>query len=565
MNLAATMSLDGAGFLGPLRQIQSGLGGMLGQLSNIGNIASGLQSAIQMGGQLLSVLNQPVRLAAEMESLNAELEVMLGSRDAAAKMVADITEFAKTTPFGQGGLSNAARTLLSFGAAADSVMPSLRMLGDIAGSNQDRFNSLTLAYAQIQSTGKLMGQDLLQLINAGFNPLAEISRTTGRSIADLKKDMEEGRVTADMVTNAFRSATSEGGRFFGNMERQGTTTLGLFATLKDTLDEIWRGMGAPINDALRPILQEATRLAEQLGPLFVDIGTRIGEMVTQAGSVGITLAKGLLGAFNDGQLGSLFALIAEGIGGVLLSSLGVAVSSIIELITAGLLGAFRSALALLSDSNFWDGLRYSAMSIADNIAATLLETVATIIDSLPPALKMGADANAMRGEATAFRYEAAGHQGLAEARFNAIDFQAIMAPLAEAASSVKGILEGAFSELKDIITSNPALREAWAMLEEFARRVEFAAMAADSLTESQTTGKKEDSDVAANVKKIAEPILFGLRDVAADSLSRVGGFIGGTRDAQAEETKRSNMFLERLVRGVTGIDERVSKIKVGWV
>ena len=79
---------------------------------------------------------------------------------------------------------------------------------------KNKLSSLTLAFSQVQSTGRLMGQDLLQMIGQGFNPLQIISEKTGRSMADLKKDMENGAISADMVTEAFKIATSEGGRFF---------------------------------------------------------------------------------------------------------------------------------------------------------------------------------------------------------------------------------------------------------------------------------------------------------------------------------------------------------------
>ena len=83
--------------------------------------------------------------------------------------------------------------MLGFGIAQEKVMPTLSAIGDLAMGNKDKMSSLTLAYSQMSSTGKLMGQDLLQMINAGFNPLNEISKNTGKSIGVLKKEMEKYR------------------------------------------------------------------------------------------------------------------------------------------------------------------------------------------------------------------------------------------------------------------------------------------------------------------------------------------------------------------------------------
>ena len=68
------------------------------------------------------------------------------------------------------------------------------MLGDVSQGNKERFDSLTLAFAQVGSAGKLSGQDLLQFVNAGFNPLNEISKMTGESMAELKERMSAGGV-----------------------------------------------------------------------------------------------------------------------------------------------------------------------------------------------------------------------------------------------------------------------------------------------------------------------------------------------------------------------------------
>ena len=110
-------------------------------------------------------------------------------------------------------------------------MPNLKALGDIAMGDRNKLNSLTLAFSQMTASGRLMGQDLLQMINAGFNPLSEISRKTGKSIGVLKEEMEKGKISAEMVTQAFYSATQAGGQFHGMTEKMGQTAAGKWSTL----------------------------------------------------------------------------------------------------------------------------------------------------------------------------------------------------------------------------------------------------------------------------------------------------------------------------------------------
>lgn len=173
--------------------------------------------------------------AMTMESLNAQFKVMTGSAEQSAELLADISDFAAKTPFSKLGLADAGKTLMAFGIEAEKVVPTLRMLGDVAGADQNKLKGLALVFGQIQSTGRLTGQDLLQLINQGFNPLTEISKQTGISVAKLKDAMAQGAISADMVTAAFQSATSEGGLFYKNLEAQSQTLAGKLSTLKDNV------------------------------------------------------------------------------------------------------------------------------------------------------------------------------------------------------------------------------------------------------------------------------------------------------------------------------------------
>lgn len=206
---------------------------------------------LALGAGFTMLAKTGIEAAMTMEGLNAEFKVMTGSAERAAGVIREISDFAAKTPFDKLGLSRAAKTLMSFGLQSEKVVPTLKMLGDIAGADQNKLNGLALVFGQIQSTGRLMGQDLLQLINQGFNPLTEISKQTGMSVAELKKAMERGAISADMVTLAFKSATSAGGLFYGNLEAQSQTLQGRISTLKDNFVTALQNMA----EAFLPLLK----------------------------------------------------------------------------------------------------------------------------------------------------------------------------------------------------------------------------------------------------------------------------------------------------------------------
>lgn len=102
-------------------------------------------------------------------------------------------------------------------------MPLLSQLGDISLGNGEKLQGLSYALGNVRANGKLVGEDLNMMIERGFNPLEVMSKKTGKSMAELRKEMEKGNITYDMVKDAMATVTSEGGRFYKGMENASKT------------------------------------------------------------------------------------------------------------------------------------------------------------------------------------------------------------------------------------------------------------------------------------------------------------------------------------------------------
>ena len=194
--------------------------------------------------QLYSFASSVIKTRGEIEALEISFETLLGNKDKAKEFFGEIKDFAVNTPMQLGGLAKGAQTLLGFNVEAEKVMPILRQIGDISMGSSEKFNSLVLAFSQMSSTGKLMGQDLLQMINAGFNPLVEMSKITGKSISELKDDMSAGAISADMVAEAFAHAAGEGGTFNGMLEKQSKGLQGAISNLQGAWDDMLNDIGS---------------------------------------------------------------------------------------------------------------------------------------------------------------------------------------------------------------------------------------------------------------------------------------------------------------------------------
>lgn len=240
-----------------------------GSMRKIGVAVMGAFS-VQQAAQFAKTV---VDVRGEIEALEKSFVVLAGHKG--IPLFNEIRAFATDTTFQLGDLAKGAQTLMAFNIEADRVMPILRQIGDISMGNVDKFNSLILAFAQMSSTGKLMGQDLLQMINAGFNPLTVISDKTGKSIAQLKKEMEQGGITSDMVADAFESATAAGGKFNGMLEDQSKGIKGLKSNLEGAWEEALNSIGEKNEEVIKGSIQGVTLLVQN----YEKVGKIIAELI----------------------------------------------------------------------------------------------------------------------------------------------------------------------------------------------------------------------------------------------------------------------------------------------
>ena len=257
-------------------------------LADLGGKLVGAFAFAKLAQGLGQVATAAIKYNAQMEAYQTNFSVMLGDEAKGVEYVAQLREKAAKTPFGMEDLASAAQTMLSFGMDAENANAAMDRLGDIALGNKDKFQSLSLAFSQISAAGKLTGEDLLQMVNAGFNPLNTLAEKTGTSLGDLKDVMsggkgsaafrkqmkdaqnevkklgagasegakllaqigQEGMISAEMVGKAMEIETSPGGRFYDGMENASKTMEGQFSTLKDNSMQLVGNIFSPISDAL---------------------------------------------------------------------------------------------------------------------------------------------------------------------------------------------------------------------------------------------------------------------------------------------------------------------------
>lgn len=189
-------------------------------------------------------------IGAQAEQTSVAFKTLVGNETMAARMLNDINKFAARTPFEPLDLENNAKMMLGFGVNAQKVVPYLKQLGDIAMGDKEKLGGLSLVFGQVASAGKMQGQDLMQFINAGFNPLKELQKMTGKSYAELQDMMSKGQIGFDAVAAAINHATGAGGAFEGMSDKLSQTVSGKFSTLMGNI----RQSAVDMFEQLKPIV-----------------------------------------------------------------------------------------------------------------------------------------------------------------------------------------------------------------------------------------------------------------------------------------------------------------------
>ena len=249
--------------------------GLDGTLKGLQNTVVGLFAADKVTDFVRKIMD----VRGEVEALQISFETLAGTTKG-RELFGDIRSFAVNTPMMMQDLAKGAQTLLGFNIEAEKVMPILRQIGDISMGDAQKFNSLTLAFAQMSSTGKLMGQDLLQMINAGFNPLTVISEKTGKSIGQLKDEMAAGKITVEMVADAFETATAEGGKFHGMLEKQSKGLKGAMSNLEGAWEDALNEMGEKGEGVMVDVIDltaGAIKNYDKLGTAILTVVAAYGE------------------------------------------------------------------------------------------------------------------------------------------------------------------------------------------------------------------------------------------------------------------------------------------------
>ncbi len=377
--------IDTKGLNKDLKSIDSALGGIQKSATiGLGAIATGLSVAGTAG----------VKFNAQVEQYTATFETFTGSVEGANAVVQELVEMGAKTPFEFNQLAEATQLMMAYGFSAEEATGYLTMLGDASQGNAEKLNSITTGFARMKSTGKVSLEYLNLMIENGFNPLQQVAEYTGMTMDEVYDSISKGKLTFEQIESAMVKMTSEGGQYFGLMEKQSKTLNGQLSTLSDTVNMKLGESFEFVNDKIKEILPNLIDFISNL-----DAKSVVKNIIALAAVLGtviasVTALRGALALFK-------FVNFIKGIGGIskALGTLNTSIATVLTTIGPVLLiaAAIIAAIVLVAATikHLWETneqFRNIVMSVWASIQEVILnawnKVLKPVLDALAAAFNL---------------------------------------------------------------------------------------------------------------------------------------------------------------------------------
>jgi tape measure domain-containing protein len=413
----------------------------------------------------------------------------------------------------------------------------------VSAGVQAPVNEIAELYGKARVQGRLFAEDINQLTGRGIPIIGELAKQFGVSDSQVKKLVETGQVGFPAIEQAFINMTSQGGKFAGMMEAQSKTTSGLFSTLKDTINEVFLTLGTPINDAIRPLVEQAIALAQKLAPLAAEAGHKIRDAMQY---VIIVFKSGQFINLVGSSLKLGFAMSVNFLWATLRATIAAAGQYIVEI--------FRTAITyfqILTTADFWKGMGNAIIGIFLNAIGFLQKGLAEALEIARPLAELFGKGDSINSAQGALRESAGVLDAEAAGRYSDAGDQ--LGPLAakvglrlkEAGENISARFGDAFSNTAEVIDTT-GLRES---MNTVLGTIREALPKPEEVKQAATVAAKttNTAPTAINQSSSLTPIVTSLGKVGG------GGYSSGTLDAQRENnrlTGETNRLLTDLARRV---------------
>jgi tape measure domain-containing protein len=251
-----------------------GRGGGLGGYLRTGLAVAGIGGLAFLGKDIMQA-----GMGRQINQIGLETLVGKGPGDVLNNQ---LINYAKKSIYGN-EIMNEGMLMAGSGVKAKNVMPVLSMIGDLATGNAERMKSIALAFSEASSTGYLTGRQELMMRTALFNPLESLSKITGKSGGELKKEMEKGKIGIDLLVKSMEYATGPLGRWYHMQQNIAASGTGKWIAFKGALTTLAGTIGSALTPALGGISDVLNKFINNPSALW-GVAAGIGAMTAAWGA-----------------------------------------------------------------------------------------------------------------------------------------------------------------------------------------------------------------------------------------------------------------------------------------
>lgn len=319
-----------------LRQTTSAFATMAKAMLSTTAIIGGVKA---LGSGIMSVVDS----ARKLEDAEANFIPLMGGAEKARQLVGALNTAAAETPFQFEDIQKAVTSLLpTMNGDIEKTVDTFKMLGDTAGGNAQKLDSITRGFSKAMLKGKVDMESLNMIAEAGVPIFGQMAKQLGygeKNMEGFFKAVSSGKVTTNDLIATFKTMTSEGGIFYEGMVIASKTTSGVLSTLSDNIEMTAATIGTAflpyikqgalviikMTGAIRDWLTDGDNLQESLSAIGTVMSFLVpaiaGYMVVAKASTVATLAwtaaQWLLNvAMNANPIGLLVAAIAAAAVGI---------------------------------------------------------------------------------------------------------------------------------------------------------------------------------------------------------------------------------------------------------
>lgn len=334
---------------------------MTGALSAIAAVQLG-SVFTGMAGGILNMGIASVQAAAQMRQYEIAFQTMLKSAEAGTQMLRDLQQFAAETPFDVPGVVSAGQQLMAFGFKAEEIIPMLTNLGDAAsglGLGTEGVSRLAYALGQMQTSGKLNAQDMMQLTSAGISAWDMLAQAAGKTVAEMKDLCSKGAIDSKAAVQTIVAGMND--QFGGMMAKTSDEVAGLLANIEETAGNTSAAVGKYLTEAfnIKGILKDVSdRLGEfqQKMQTATEQGKSMGDVIKECVPAPVIAAIGA------------FAAVLAVVSVAAVATLGAVLGLSAGIVAAG--AAIGAAIALVI--TYWDDLANAVKAAVQGILDTVI-------------------------------------------------------------------------------------------------------------------------------------------------------------------------------------------------